>query len=69
MPLPVRTVLFLACYCVFVTAANVFLKLSADAHGVWLFLAFQAEATWPASRESSGIRGCFGTCRSTSLSP
>ena len=42
MPLPVRTVLFLTCYCVFVTAANVFLKLSADAHGVWLFLAFQA---------------------------
>ena len=37
-----RTVLFLVCYCVFVTTANVLLKLSADAGGVWLFIAFQA---------------------------
>ena len=37
-----KTVLFLACYAVVVTAANVFLKLSADAGGVWPFLAFQA---------------------------
>ncbi len=37
-----RTVIFLACYCVFVTTANVLLKLSADAGGVWLFIAFQA---------------------------
>jgi len=38
----VKTVLFLACYAVVVTAANVLLKLSADADGVWPFLAFQA---------------------------
>ncbi len=37
-----RTVLLLACYCVVVTAANVLLKLSAQAGGVWPFLAFQA---------------------------
>jgi multidrug transporter EmrE-like cation transporter len=37
-----RTVLFLACYGVFVTAANVLLKLSAEANGAWPFLAFQA---------------------------
>lgn len=37
-----RTALFLACYCAFVTAANALLKLSADANGVWLFVAFQA---------------------------
>ena len=37
-----RNALFLLCYCVFVTAANIFLKLSADARGVWMFLAFQA---------------------------
>ncbi|MGA2612054.1 MAG: hypothetical protein ABSG38_01200 [Spirochaetia bacterium] len=36
-----RTVLFLACYCIFVTAANALLKLSADASGVWTFLVFQ----------------------------
>lgn len=36
-----RTVLFLACYCIFVTAANALLKLSADAVGVWAFLVFQ----------------------------
>jgi multidrug transporter EmrE-like cation transporter len=37
-----RTVLFLACYCIFVTAANALLKLSANASDVWLFLVFQA---------------------------
>ena len=37
-----RTVLFLACYCIVVTAANALLKLSADANGVWLFIVFQA---------------------------
>ncbi len=37
-----RTVLFLACYCLFVTSANVLLKFSADAGGVWMFIAFQA---------------------------
>jgi multidrug transporter EmrE-like cation transporter len=37
-----RTILFLACYCLFVTTANVLLKLSADAGGAWLFIAFQA---------------------------
>ena len=36
------TFLALVWYCVFVTGANLLLKLSADAHGVWLFLAFQA---------------------------
>ncbi len=36
-----RTVLFLACYCIFVTAANALLKLSADAGGMWTFLVFQ----------------------------
>jgi multidrug transporter EmrE-like cation transporter len=34
--------LFLLCYLVFVTSANIFLKLSADANGAWMFLAFQA---------------------------
>ena len=33
--------LFLACYAVFVTASNIFLKCSADAGAVWLFLLFQ----------------------------
>ena len=37
-----RTVLFLACYCVSVTAANLLLKLSAGADGLWLFLVYQA---------------------------
>ena len=37
-----RNALFLLCYLVFVTSANVFLKLSADANGVWLFIAMQA---------------------------
>jgi len=37
-----RIVLVLVCYCAFVTAANVLLKLSADANGVWQFLVFQA---------------------------
>ncbi len=37
-----KTVLFLACYCLFVTAANVLLKLSADAGGVRTFILFQA---------------------------
>ena len=36
------TLLALVWYCGFVTGANLLLKLSADAHGVWLFLAFQA---------------------------
>ena len=40
--LKMSTALFLACYGVFVTAANVLLKLSASANGIWLFLAFQA---------------------------
>ena len=33
-----RNALFLLCYLVFVTSANVFLKLSADADGVWRFI-------------------------------
>jgi uncharacterized membrane protein len=37
-----RNALFLLCYLVFVTSANVFLKLSADAHGAWMFVAMQA---------------------------
>jgi len=37
-----RNALFLLCYLVFVTSANVFLKLSADASGVWMFVAMQA---------------------------
>jgi multidrug transporter EmrE-like cation transporter len=37
-----RTALFLACYCIFVTAANSLLKLSANAHGVVPFLLYQA---------------------------
>ena len=37
-----RNALFLLCYLVFVTSANVFLKLSADANGVWMFVAMQA---------------------------
>lgn len=39
---PMRTVLLLACSCVSVTAANVLLKLSADANGLWLFVVYQA---------------------------
>ena len=39
---PVKTAFFLACYALVVSAANVLLKLSADANGAWLFLAFQA---------------------------
>jgi multidrug transporter EmrE-like cation transporter len=37
-----RNALFLLCYLVFVTSANVFLKLSADADGVWRFILMQA---------------------------
>ncbi len=37
-----RNALFLVCYLVFVTSANVFLKLSADATGLWVFIAMQA---------------------------
>ena len=33
---------FLLCYLVFVTAANVFLKLSAEARGTWLFVTMLA---------------------------
>ena len=36
-----RNALFLACYLVFVTTANVLLKFSAGASGVWPFLIFQ----------------------------
>ncbi len=36
-----RNALFLAVYCVVVTAANVLLKRSADAGSLWPFLAFQ----------------------------
>ena len=36
-----RNALFLLCYLVFVTSANIFLKLSADANGVWMFVAMQ----------------------------
>jgi multidrug transporter EmrE-like cation transporter len=37
-----RNALFLLCYLVFVTSANIFLKLSADARGVWMFVGMQA---------------------------
>jgi multidrug transporter EmrE-like cation transporter len=40
--MPMRNALFLLCYLVFVTSANIFLKLSADANGVWMFVAMQA---------------------------
>ena len=36
-----RNALFLLCYMVFVTGANIFLKLSADAHGTWPFVMMQ----------------------------
>jgi multidrug transporter EmrE-like cation transporter len=35
-------ILFLLCYCVFVTGANVFLKMSAGAPDAWTFIFFQA---------------------------
>jgi multidrug transporter EmrE-like cation transporter len=37
----VLNALLLLCYLVFVTAANIFLKLSADANGVWVFVTMQ----------------------------
>ncbi len=37
-----RNALLLFAYLVFVTGANIFLKLSADAGGVWMFIAMQA---------------------------
>jgi len=37
-----RTAFFLAFYCAAITAANVLLKLSADAGRLWAFLTFQA---------------------------
>jgi multidrug transporter EmrE-like cation transporter len=37
-----RNAAFLLCYLVFVTAANIFLKLSADAGSTWLFIVMQA---------------------------
>jgi multidrug transporter EmrE-like cation transporter len=40
--MPLRNALLLLCYLVFVTSANIFLKLSADARGVWMFVAMQA---------------------------
>jgi multidrug transporter EmrE-like cation transporter len=36
-----RNALFLLCYLVFVTGANIFLKLSADAHGALQFVTMQ----------------------------
>ena len=39
--MPIRNALLLLCYLVFVTSANIFLKLSADARDVWLFVIMQ----------------------------
>ena len=64
-----RTVLFLACYCAFVTAANALLKLSADANGVWPFLAFQAGGNLAGLADVSCTRGCCGGCPCTWRSP
>jgi multidrug transporter EmrE-like cation transporter len=36
-----RNAAFLLCYLVFVTAANIFLKMSADAGSAWLFIEMQ----------------------------
>jgi multidrug transporter EmrE-like cation transporter len=42
VPQTARNALFLLCYLVFVTGANVLLKLSAQAIGVWPFILLQA---------------------------
>ena len=63
-----RNALFLLCYLVFVTGANIFLKLSADAHGLWPSSLMQAAGNLAGFVGVLAYTGLLRTLPSTSPS-